>query len=258
MVKQIHAVKKAAVTPPPPISINQKKLPEAPAVKNFTLPPVKIDLTAVDRGKLEQVSANTQLDVEFLESLAKFEGVRPIRYKIDGGNTVGIGHFVDDDPQFKGKQDISLTQDEIYGIFTEDLLKKEKDIEKAVPNFRSLSKGKYEALVDLFFNSKPKALTGIIDAVSHGKFDEAVKKMAIIYSGKKVSPGLSVRRIETIRLFAQGDNPTSAKATILGIVAKAKGRKDVQLAAQKALGKLDEAWALKQNPQKTPVVASNR
>lgn len=222
------------------------------------MPPVKIDLTAVDKDRLKEVSANTQLDVEFLESLAKFEGVRPTRYKIDGGNTVGIGHFVDDDPQFRGQQNIFLTQDEIYGIFTEDLLKKEKDIEKALPNVSSLNQGQYEALVDLFFNCNPKALKGVIDDVAHGKFDEAIKKMAIIYSNGQVAPGLGIRRIDTIERFAHGRNPEVAKATILGIVAKAKGRKDVELSAQKALVKLDEAWALKQNPQKTSVVASNR
>lgn len=255
MVKQVHAVKKTVTQP---ASSNGKTLQKAPAVKNFTLPPVKIDLTAVDTDRLKEVSANTQLDTEFLETLVNFEGVRPNRYKIDGGNTVGIGHFVDDDPQFKGQQDIRLTQDQIYGLFTEDLLKKEKDIENSLPNFRSLSKGKYEALVDLFFNSKPKALTGIIDAVAHGRFDDAVKKMAIIYSAGKVSPALGKRRINDIERFAHGSNPEVAKATILGIVAKSKNRKDVQLAAQKAQKKLDDAWALKQKGQKNPFIASNR
>lgn len=256
MVKQVHAIKKAAVTQP--VINNQKKLPETSGVKTYTLKPVVIDLTAVDTERLKEVSINTQLDAEFLEKEAGFEGVRPNLYKSYGGKTVGIGHFVDDDPRFKDKTEIHLTQDEIYQIYTEDLLKKENDIKKAVPNFRSLSKGQYEALMSLFFNSNPKALTGIIDAVAHGRFDDAVKKMAIIYSGGKVAPGLCKRRIDNIERFAHGQNPKVAKATILGIVAKAKGRKDVQLDAQKALEKLDEAWALKQNPQKTPIVASNR
>lgn len=238
-----------------PVGSNVKTLQKAPAIKMFTIKePVVIDLRAVDTEKLKEVSAQTQFDVEFLKTEADFEGVSP---RIYDGNTVGIGHFTNDDPRFKGKKDIFLTQDEIYQLYTEDLIKKEGDIENALPNFSSLTKGQHEALMSLFFNSKPQALTGIINAVAHGRFDEAIRKMAIIYSGGKVAPGLCKRRIDNIERFAHGSNPEVAKATILGIVAKAKGRKDVQLAAQQAQKKLDEAWELQQNPQNNPVVASN-
>lgn len=255
MIRKVQAAKKAAT---PPVNNNSNNNNDKALPKTYIVfkKPFVTDLREIDTDRLAEVSARTKWDTEFLETQAGFEGVRPRNYECYGGNTVGIGHFVNGDPQLKGKKDILLTQAEIYDTYAKDLLKKEEEIKKALPNFGSLSIGKREALMDLFFNSKPSALTGIIDAVAQERFDDAVKKMAIIYSGGKASPGLGKRRMNNIVRFASGDDPKVALTVILGIAAKFKGRKDVQQAAQDAQKKLKAARPLN-NPPQTPVIASD-
>lgn len=230
--------------------------------------------------KLQEVSAATGFSTDFLKTVIKFEGIRQEPYTIAGGHTIGIGHFMEDDPRYKSlveaskeiekstkkgekpnTEELGIEEDEIYSLLKEDLLKKKADERKIFPNFDTLKQGWQEALTDLFFNVNPAALKNskLVKAVRHNQFDKAIKEFgSFSRAGKQVYAGLLIRRTEEVKIAAKGDDPTNAKAAISNIAALAKKRKDVQLATERAKKELDEAWVSQQKDQKNPVVASNR
>lgn len=82
----------------------------------------------VDGKKLQEIAVSTGFDKDYLKKLIDFEGFRKTHYSIADGNTIGIGHYMDDDPNFKAAlkegRPITITEKEVYRLFEKDLLKK--------------------------------------------------------------------------------------------------------------------------------------
>jgi len=220
----------------------------------------------IDEKKLREFAGATGLSNEFLKKVIDFEGFRTNHYNIADGNTIGIGHYMDDDPNFKArlkrKEKITISETQVYSLFKQDLLRKKAEIRELLKSdFDSLNRGQQEALVDLSFNLKPSALKNsqLVKAISNHQFKDALKEFTFVKAGGKVLPGLCKRRIYDIERFADGTHPDNAKIAINDIVLNLCSDDSSALVApgQQAIENLEMAWVTKKSI-KHPFVAMNR
>lgn len=152
----------------------------------------------------EDVAKATGLDASFIDSLTGFEGLKLNQYKDSGGvRTIGYGHNIDHDPNYKyGK---TITKEQAYKLLADDLIKAQKDLKDCIGHIE-LTKGQNEALIDMFFNVGIEKLqdTNFIKCIKEKRFDDAVCEFNFIKIGQEVSPALCRRRIDDIERFCSG------------------------------------------------------
>ena len=113
--------------------------------------------------------ARNDLDMDALgQDLAEDEGERLTMYRCSMGfNTVGIGHNMDARPISKRASRV---------IFEDDVQDCLKDLDRAVPWWRSLSEGRQRALANLCFNMGITRLLGfrnMLAALHKGDYKRA-------------------------------------------------------------------------------------
>lgn len=165
----------------------------------------------------EDVAKATGLDASFIDSLTGFEGLKLNQYKDSGGvRTIGYGHNIDHDPNYKfGK---TITKEQAYKLLTDDLIKAQKDLKECIGH-TELTKGQNEALVDMFFNVGIEKLqdTNFIKCVKEKRFDDAVCEFNFVKVGKEVSPALCRRRIDDIKRFCS-DTPNARTVEMIDFI----------------------------------------
>lgn len=175
----------------------------------FPAPKTKLDPEVLPKNETEiktkeDVAKATGLDASFIDSLTEHEGLRLNQYKDAGGvRTIGYGHNIDHDPNYKfGKK---ITQEQAYKLLTDDLIKAQKDLKECIGDVK-LTKGQNEALVDMFFNVGIEKLqdTNLIKCIKEKKFSDAACEFNFILVNKEVSPALCRRRIDDINRFCEG------------------------------------------------------
>lgn len=163
--------------------------------------PEVLPKTEVEIKTKEDVAKATGLDASFIDSLTEFEGLKLKQYKDAGGvRTIGYGHNIDHDPNYKyGK---TITKEQAYKLLTNDLIKAQKDMKDCIGDIK-LTKGQNEALVDMFFNVGIEKLqdTNFIKCVKEKRFSDAACEFNFILVNKEVNPALCRRRIDDINRF---------------------------------------------------------
>lgn len=163
------------------------------------------------------VAKATGLDVSFINSLTEFEGLKLNQYKDSGGvRTIGYGHNIDHDPNYKyGK---TITKEQAYKLLADDLIKAQKDMKECIGH-AELTKGQNEALTDMFFNVGIEKLqdTNFIKCIKEKRFDDAVCEFNFIKIGQEVSPALCRRRIDDIERFCS-DTPNARTVEIIEFI----------------------------------------
>lgn len=149
----------------------------------------------------EDVAKATGLNASFIDSLTECEGLKLNQYKDSGGvRTIGYGHNIDHDPNYKyGKK---ITQEQAYKLLADDLIKAQQDLKECIGHIE-LTKGQNEALIDMFFNVGIEKLqdTNFIKAIKEKRFNDAICEFNFIKVGQDVIPALCRRRINDIERF---------------------------------------------------------
>lgn len=162
---------------------------------------------------LEDVSALTGFDKEFLEELCNMEGIHKEIYKDRNGNkTIGVGHVVKSDElsKFSGK---TLSDSEVFTILAQDLVDRELNLKVFISEdtYSSIPSHLKESLLDLVFNKGEGAVRdnkNIMDGLNNKDYVKVISNLNQDYSvvtkenGEKVrkyASGLSKRRLFDIQ-----------------------------------------------------------
>jgi lysozyme len=130
------------------------------------------------------------------QDLAEDEGERLTMYRCsEGYNTVGIGHCMDTKPISKRASRV---------IFEDDVQDSLRDLDRAVPWWRSLSEGRQRALANLCFNMGIARLLGfknMLDCLHRGDY----RRAALECLDSKWAKQVQQSRIDRItRLIREG------------------------------------------------------
>lgn len=220
-------------------------------------PPIQID-----EKRLQKVADATGLSPEFLSDVIKSEGFKTKQYSFGGIKYIGIGHNMNADPkcQKHSKCPKTISEEQVYDIFKEDLLAARERIDRYTnKKFSSLNQGQREALIDISFNVKPSVLkkSALVKDVSEGKTDKAVKELGFVTANGKVLPGACKRRIRDIYLFAKQTPSKAAIEAVNDILQKAshlspKQKRWVRNTADVVLRKLKEAMEFQKAARNFP------
>lgn len=174
----------------------------------------KAKLAAKVKNK-EDVIKITGLSRDCIDRIVKYESIELKAYVDgDGNKTIGIGHNINADKNYKYGN--KITEEQAWKLFAQDLLENKEKIEKSLGKDVKLTNGQVEALLDISFNMGFNGLkeTSLFKLVQQGKFDKAVHEFDIIYLNKKnVSTSLCMRRMEDLHAFmSEQHNENSEKA----------------------------------------------
>lgn len=148
----------------------------------------------------------TGLSQECLEDIIKNEGVKLRTYRCKANcRTIGIGHNIDADPNYKYGN--KITKEQSFELFKQDLVEAGENLKKLTED-KPLTPGQKDALTDLIFNVGSKKLENskLITLIKEGKFDEATKQFDYGRAGGKQIPALKIRRIEELAKFSKGSH----------------------------------------------------
>lgn len=178
--------------------------------------------TILDVKTKENVANYTGLDVSLVEKIMEFEGAKFEEYKdIAGIRTIGYGHNIDHDPNYKyGKK---ITEKQAFKLLAADLQKAQDDIKNCIGDVE-LTKGQNEALTELFFNVGVENLqnTNLIKLIKDKKFEDAVAEFNFICTTDKTKANSSLckRRIYDIEKFSTNNHSQKGLNTMQMIMDK--------------------------------------
>lgn len=146
---------------------------------------------------------------EYINRLVKHEGGRKKEYKINGVRTIGFGHNIDADKNYKFGSEI--TEDQALMLLEKDLNACTNYINsKAKQEKITLTDNQKEAITDLAFNGGIGKAKDLLEAKSD---DEILKVFQNnCYMGGKLNPNIANRRIYNIYKYFK-NNPTEKVAS---------------------------------------------
>ena len=143
-------------------------------------------------------------DKDFLNGFIGMEGFRnDIYIDINGNKTIGIGHYIPEGTDFPKTH---LTDEEVYALFAEDLMKFDLNLEAILgkENYKKIPKHIKASLLDYAFNRGEGAISQdavLRKALTEGDYTTAIANITrndyIEQKTKKriISSGLSKRRL---------------------------------------------------------------
>lgn len=164
-----------------------------------------------------EVAKATGFSIEFVRRVIKEEDFRTEEYKINGVNTIGVGHNTDTDPAYaqahKAGKKVIISKEKVYDTMAKDLLAA-KDSLSSWTNKAPLNAGQKEALLDVLFNVKQTTVkkSTLLKMIKNWKLqpkniDEAVAHFNFVFVGKNVNTGLCQRRLQNMYDYAK-EKPT--------------------------------------------------
>lgn len=142
-------------------------------------------------------------DKDFLNGFIGMEGFRnDIYIDINGNKTIGIGHYIPEGTDFPKTH---LTDEEVYALFAEDLMKFDLNLEAIIgkENYKKIPKHIKASLLDYAFNRGEGAISQdetLRNALTKGDYTTAIASMTRDYylnnnNEKIVASGLCKRRL---------------------------------------------------------------
>lgn len=184
------------------------------------------NINSIFNANLDKTKENPKYEVkgyskEYINRLVKHEGIRKKEYKINGVRTIGFGHNIDADKNYKFGPEIS--EDQALMLLEKDLDSCTRYINsKAKQEKIKLTDNQNEAITDLAFNGGIGKAKELLEAKSE---DEILKVFQNnIYMGGEINPNLCNRRIYNIYKYFK-DNPSekvASKMQTILIIARKK------------------------------------
>ncbi len=164
----------------------------------------KIDVARVKT--VADVSAATGLSKDFINLIIDNETLQLKEYKVNGVRTIGFGHNIDADKNYKLGH--KITEQQAYALLAKDLEVKQRELNVLVGNAK-LKPWQKEALIDLLFNVGygKLAKSDLIAKIKAGKIDEAVSEFNYVLLDGKANPSLCKRRIQNMYHYSK-HNPS--------------------------------------------------
>lgn len=164
----------------------------------------------------------TKLSSSYINNLIKKEGFENEEYKDAAGiRTVGVGHNIEEDIYMCKQKNIRLSNEEVYQTLAKDLIVAQNKL-KSCTNDKQFTPQQNEALVDIFFNVKTETIekSNFLKFLKSGDYKKAVQEMDFVLAGKRVAPGLCIRRIENINTFCGGKHTIGSINAMKKIIEK--------------------------------------
>lgn len=138
---------------------------------------------------------------QLIETLKRHEGVRSHAYKCSENMiTVGVGRNLDENGG------IGLSDDEIEYLLLNDIERCDEELENAYGWYRTLSKPRRDAMINLCFNlglTKLRGFVKALEAMSRGQYDVAADE----FMDSRWATQVGDRAVEVTELIRTGDYP---------------------------------------------------
>lgn len=193
------------------------------AVKDYSIESiVEKAKSSINVKSKEDVIKVTGLSTDCIDRIVKYEKIELKAYVDgDGNKTIGIGHNINADKNYKHGN--KITKEQAWQLFAQDLIENKEKIEKSLRKDVKLTKGQMEALLDISFNMGFNGLkeTNLFKLVQKGEFDKAVHEFDIIYLNKKnVSTSLCKRRMEDLNAFVSQQHDNNSEKAVEALANK--------------------------------------
>ena len=138
---------------------------------------------------------------QLVETLKRHEGVKAFAYQCTADKTtIGVGRRVDEDGG------IGLSDDEIEYLLLNDIERCDAELGNAYDWYRSLTKPRRDAMINLCFNLGLTRLRGFVkalEAMSRGQYDVAADE----FMDSRWATQVGDRAVEVTELIRTGDYP---------------------------------------------------
>jgi lysozyme len=138
---------------------------------------------------------------QLVETLKRHEGVKAFAYQCTADKTtIGVGRCVDEDGG------IGLSDDEIEYLLLNDIERCDAELGNAYDWYRSLTKPRRDAMINLCFNLGLTRLRGFVkalEAMSRGQYDVAADE----FMDSRWATQVGGRAVEVTELIRTGDYP---------------------------------------------------